>query len=180
MRSLRDALRTRLRRVPAIALFASLAVHAVVFVFPVIEGRAPQAPPRPRHLLVLTPLQSEGRAVPVPFRQRRENLQSRRPRSGGAPVLPRTTRPTPAPTVVAQAAEPRALPPADSGAVQRPPPIGSLRPSLGGGRLWVRPLPVPPKELAQRITRSHVELVDSAVTAIVQSYLDSIAAMPES
>jgi hypothetical protein len=42
----------------------------------------------------------------------------------------------------------------------------------------VRPLPLPPKELAQRLKKSHTQLVDSAVTAIVQGYLDSIASDP--
>jgi hypothetical protein len=44
--------------------------------------------------------------------------------------------------------------------------------------LWVRPLPLPPEELARRLSKGHVELVDSAVTAIVQGYLDSIASDP--
>ena len=39
---------------------------------------------------------------------------------------------------------------------------------------------LPPKELAQRLNRSHAELVDSAVTAIIQSFLDSIAMDPAS
>src|SRR5262249_956841 len=39
---------------------------------------------------------------------------------------------------------------------------------------------LPPKDLAKRLSKSHVELVDSAVTAIVQAYLDSIAAEPAS
>jgi len=57
--------------------------------------------------------------------------------------------------------------------------IGRIGPGLAEGRLWVRPLPLPPKELAQRLTQQkHVELVDSAVNAIVQAYLDSIAADP--
>jgi len=42
----------------------------------------------------------------------------------------------------------------------------------------VRPLPLPPKELAKRLKRSQADLVDSAVTAIVQAYLDSIASDP--
>jgi hypothetical protein len=42
----------------------------------------------------------------------------------------------------------------------------------------VRPLPLPPRELAQRLSKGHAELVDSAVTAIVQAYLDSIANDP--
>jgi hypothetical protein len=56
--------------------------------------------------------------------------------------------------------------------------IGRIGPDLADGRLWVRPLPLPPQELAQRLTKGHVELVDSAVTAIVQGYLDSIANDP--
>jgi hypothetical protein len=59
--------------------------------------------------------------------------------------------------------------------------IGRIGPGLAEGRLWVRPLPLPPKELAERLTQQqHVELVDSAVNAIVQAYLDSIAADPAS
>jgi hypothetical protein len=57
--------------------------------------------------------------------------------------------------------------------------IGRIGPGLAEGRLWVRPLPLPPKELAERLSpEKHVELVDSAVNAIVQAYLDSIAADP--
>jgi hypothetical protein len=39
-------------------------------------------------------------------------------------------------------------------------------------------LPLPPRELAQRLSRSRAELVDRAVTTIVQAYLDSIASDP--
>jgi hypothetical protein len=53
-----------------------------------------------------------------------------------------------------------------------------IGPGLADGRLWVRPLPLPPRELAQRLSRSKAELVDSAVSAIVQAYLDSIASDP--
>jgi hypothetical protein len=74
---------------------------------------------------------------------------------------------------------------ADTGAApatsRRPALIGRIGPGLAEGRLWVRPLPLPPKELAERLTQQrHVELVDSAVNAIVQAYLDSIAADPAS
>jgi hypothetical protein len=51
---------------------------------------------------------------------------------------------------------------------------------LADGRLWVRPLPLPPKDLAQKLSRTRAELVDSAVHVIVQAYLDSIAADPAS
>jgi hypothetical protein len=57
---------------------------------------------------------------------------------------------------------------------------GRIGPGLARGRLWVRPLPLPPRELARRLTRSHTELVDSAVTAIIQTFLDSVALDPAS
>lgn len=59
-------------------------------------------------------------------------------------------------------------------------PVGITGPGLADGHLWVRPLPLPPKELAKRLSKTHVELVDSAVTSIVQGYLDSIANDPAS
>ena len=39
-------------------------------------------------------------------------------------------------------------------------------------------MPLPPRALAERLEPSHIQLVDSAVTAIVQGYLDSIAREP--
>jgi hypothetical protein len=53
-----------------------------------------------------------------------------------------------------------------------------LAPQYGDGRLWVAPYPETPSELADRVRRSHGQLVDSAVTAIVQAYLDSLALEP--
>lgn len=78
--------------------------------------------------------------------------------------------------------------------------FGRLAPSYESGHLWVAPLPLTPAEIASRLERFaaiggldvgagagagegegsgvHGELIDSAVTAIVQSYLDSVAAEP--
>lgn len=69
---------------------------------------------------------------------------------------------------------------ADTGGGGRAPAgaVGRLGPRYGDGRLWVTPYPQSPSELAERIRRSHGELVDSAVTAVVQAYLDSIALEP--
>jgi hypothetical protein len=53
-----------------------------------------------------------------------------------------------------------------------------LRPRQGDGSVWVEPYPETPAELADRVRRSHGQLVDSAVTAIVQAYLDSLALEP--
>lgn len=108
---------------------------------------------------------------------------NRRPR--GAQPLPGGTAPRPAER--APTAAPPALvtlPPApapaapDTGGVA--PLAHRIAPGLAGGKLWVEPLPLPPKELAQRLQRSHAELVDSAVTATIQAFLDSIAADPAS
>ncbi|HXE58039.1 MAG TPA: hypothetical protein VNK43_08555, partial [Gemmatimonadales bacterium] len=62
---------------------------------------------------------------------------------------------------------------------QGPPEFTRIGPGLGEARLWVRPLPLPPRELARRLRRTHEELLDSAVTATVQAFLDSIARDPE-
>ncbi|MBA2292608.1 MAG: hypothetical protein H0W15_09135 [Gemmatimonadales bacterium] len=52
-----------------------------------------------------------------------------------------------------------------------------IGPAFASGRLWVRPLPVSPQELAARMgVLTHDEKVDSAVTAIIQDYLDRLAA----
>lgn len=55
---------------------------------------------------------------------------------------------------------------------------GRIGPALATGRVWMPPLPLPPRELATRLSRSHSELADSAVTAIIQAFLDSIATDP--
>jgi hypothetical protein len=114
---------------------------------------------------------------------RRGNEPSGRRGRGPAPArtLP---RPEPRTPVVVEERAPRPdIEQVDSGATppapRRPAMIGRIGPGLAQGRLWVRPLPLPPRELAQRLTQQkHAELVDSAVNAIVQAYLDSIAADP--
>lgn len=50
-----------------------------------------------------------------------------------------------------------------------------IRRSLGGGRLWVRPLGPEQLALIHRVQRTTAELADSVVTALVQAYLDSLA-----
>ena len=55
---------------------------------------------------------------------------------------------------------------------------GRIGPALGEGRLWVRPLPAAPRELAQRLRRTTAELADSIVEVTVQAYLDSLAGEP--
>ncbi len=156
-----------------VAVAASLAVHSLLFLV-VIRGVAPRLPTR---TLTLIP-------VPTPDESRLVTLPSYRPvpapRPRGVPhalpaapllvpVLPDTALPPPV-----------ALRPDSVAPARRRGPAGRIGPAAGDGRLWVRPLPMPPRDLAARLAPSHVELVDSAVTAIVQAYLDSIAREPGS
>ena len=168
------------RRWPRLAIAASVAVHSLLL-FGWIEGRQPVLPRRPAELIVLTPPAEGPAAVPMPYRVPRPEG-----RAGTGIAGERPTRPAvlPRPQSVAVLPEPRPpQPPVDTGSVPPPrprPAIGRIGAGLADGRLWVRPLPLPPKELAQRLSKNHVALVDSAVTAIVQGYLDSIASDPAS
>lgn len=122
--------------------------------------------------------------VDMPWQEPRASRRPtpRPPEEVDAPVSPGA----PAPAAQVAAGEPGRAPaaPADTGPGQAVPEgpgrrtVPRLRPSIGEGVLWVRPLPLPPGELAQRLTRSHYELVDSAVSEIVQAYIDSIIRAP--
>ncbi len=171
------------RRRPWIAIAVSVVLHAILLAFGWVGGRMPEMPRRPPHLIALAPPAESPEAVEmrwqggsgaagqrgrsdVPGIVRRQSLQPQRVQT----PLPRRPALEEPPT------------PVDTGSVpvepRRPPLIGRIGPGLAAGRLWVRPLPLPPRELAQRLQKSHAQLVDSAVTRIVQGYLDSIALDP--
>ena len=159
---------------------ASAAVHSLLL-FGWIEGRPPAVPHRPHQLIVLSPPAEGPAVVPMPYRAPRAGGRAGTGTAGERPSRPALR---PRPQAVTVLPEPR-LPhvPRDTGnaAAPRPrPAIGRIGPGLADGRLWVRPLPLPPKELARRLSKDHVDLVDSAVTTIVQAYLDSIASDPSS
>ena len=168
----------RSRRWPTIAIAASVLVHSLLL-FGWIEGRQPLLPRRPSQLIVLAPPAEGAQAVPMPYLTPRAEGRSG---TGAAGIRP--TRPAlrPRPQSVAELPLPHpARPRPDTGSAAAPRPragIARIGPGLADGRLWVRPLPLPPEELARRLSKGHVELVDSAVTAIVQGYLDSIANDP--
>ncbi|MEP7228195.1 MAG: hypothetical protein ABI785_12585 [Gemmatimonadales bacterium] len=173
---------------PWIAIAVSLVVHSLLL-FGWVTGRLPTVPRLPRQLIVISqpadgPEQTSMRyqlpervgeqgtsEVPAPRRPRGERLRATRPE---LPTVPEAVTVLPKP-------EQRELPMSDSGsapsAVARASRIG---PGLAEGRLWVRPLPLPPRDLAQKLTRNKAELLDSAVSTIVQAYLDSIADDPAS
>jgi hypothetical protein len=159
-----------------------MAVHSLLL-FGWVGGRKPTTPHRPPQLIVLAPPAHGPAAVPMPYRVPRTEGNVGPGVAGERPSRP-ALRPRPQPQPVALLPEPKPLPlpvPVDTGSAPAPlprPPVELIGPGLADGRLWVRPLPLPPRDLAKRLSKSHTELVDSAVTAIVQGYLDSIANEP--
>jgi len=122
-----------------------------------MEYRPPQAPPRRERR---TPEREPVPAAPdIPAPEAPQVVAADQP---GLPEAPRDTGGVP--VELPSGPTPRGIP--------------RLRPLIGEGKLWVAPLPFAPKELAQRLSRTHYELVDSAVTDIVQHYLDSLLTTP--
>ena len=155
----------------AFAIGVSLAVHSLLFLV-VIHGRLPQVPEREQSLIFLPVTPDLERTTPARFYVPlvEQGRGTRR-----APVAP--LNPVPTDTVARPEPQVVTREPDESASVRRSP-AGRIGPAMGDGRLWVRPLPVPPRELAERLGKTHVQLVDSAVTAIVQGYLDSMAREP--
>jgi hypothetical protein len=181
-----ELLLPKARRWSWIAIAASIAVHTILL-FGWVTGRLPDVPRLPPQLIVLAPPSEGPERVITPYQQpqptgRRERPQSRRPTEGRRPDRPDLPTRREAVRVLPSPRAP--VPPrADTGSTPAPRAaarVGRIGPGLADGRLWVRPLPLPPRELAQKLSRSQAELVDSAVSAIVQAYLDSIASDPAS
>jgi hypothetical protein len=169
----------RERRWSWIAIAVSLVFHASVFL---IKTGAYVAPREPVERIVLVPLGTEGpRAVEMVYRDPSGGGNRSRTKTSGISALPRPeTGPTPEQqpvpdTVVAAADEPRA-PDSAPATPGRPRGRAHMGPALGEGKLWVRPLPLPPQDLARAVTRTRAEIADSVVTVIVQAYIDSVLA----
>lgn len=162
------------REWPWIALGASIAIHVVIVLMSSVEGRQPVLPRWPGQIVVLPPPGDRPQAVEMPYRLPRNDLSAPRSRPIRQPRRPREQAPMIAIPV------PVAPPRVDSGIVVAPEPItpGRIGPYLGDGQLWVRPLPLPARELAQRLRKSDAELADSVVKATIQAFLDSIAREP--
>jgi hypothetical protein len=166
----------------------SILVHSLLLLG-WITGRLPVVPRFPRQLIVISqpadgPEQTTMRyqlpervgeqgtsEVPTPRRRRTVRVRATGPE---LPPVPEAVTVLPRPEIPEKTETDTGSNPA---AVARASRIG---PGLGEGRLWVRPLPLPPQELAQRLSQSRAVLLDSAVSAIVQAYLDSIANDPAS
>lgn len=161
----------------------SLGLHALLFLVEVHPWLPPSrlAP----SVILLMPQGSEGSRA-VDLRYREPGGAAQRGRAAG--ITPREEEPTPTPEPL-KVEEAAPMPPAPPAAEPAPadslpardtlrPRIYRIGPALGEGKLWVRPLPAPPRELARELARTHVELVDSAVSAIVQQYIDSVLSAP--
>jgi hypothetical protein len=160
------------RRQRWIAFLTSIAVHSLLFLV-VIQGRLPDLRERTaRPILIPLPAPEPLRTTPTPYYAPYQEQGEGIRRMPLPPPNPQPEEPQAPPVPAVSAPQP-----AETGGVRRSP-AGRLGPALGDGRLWVRPLPLPPRELAQRLQPDHAVLVDSAVTAIVQGYLDSIAREP--
>jgi hypothetical protein len=175
---------------PWISILLSVVLHGILL-FGWVGGRPPKALRPPPQLIVLSPPSDGAEQVPMHYqppeaaagRSGREPAESRRGPPARRAVRPELPRPSREVTTLPERRPER--PAADTGSAPRrpqqaPQTLGRIGPGLAQGRLWVRPLPLPPRELAQRLSKSRAELVDSAVATIVQAYLDSIANDPTS
>lgn len=165
------------------ALAASVAVHVLLLSIRATDwfwsgGQPPE--------VTYIPLQPVLPQVDMPYRRPQAPAPTPRRRPN---LPPPVTRDPELPPSEVTAADRPGIPdaPRDTGGVPVVPPgpetprgIPRLRPQFGDGRLWVQPLPLAPRELAQRLSRSHYELVDSAVSDIVQRYIDSMLTAPSS
>jgi hypothetical protein len=174
-------------RWPWIAITASVLAHTLLL-FGWITGRLPDVPRLPSQLIVLSPPAGGPDEPILPYQLPRQigergnnKLPERRRGTPGRqlprpelPVNPEAVTVLPTPERVERPDRESGIPPAELPGASR------IGPGLAAGRLWVRPLPLPPRELAQRLSQTRAQLLDSAVSQIVQAYLDSIANDPAS
>ena len=167
------------------AIGISVAVHALLFL---VKVGAYLPPSRlPPSLVYLLPKGAEGERA-LDMRYRDPGGAAKRGKAAGITPRPEQEQPpAPEPEVVppepvAEAPIAAQPPPTDTVSTAPPttagPGVRRIGPAMGEGKLWVRPLPAPPRELAQALARSHIELVDSAVSAIVQQFVDSVLSAP--
>lgn len=173
-------------RWPWIAVTASVLAHSLLL-FGWITGRLPDVPRLPRQLIVLSPPAGGPDEAIRPYQlpermgERGTNQLPGRRRGATSGEPPRLELPMRQEAVTVLPAPERAEPESLNGTPPAAPARATrIGPGLAAGRLWVRPLPLPPRELAQRLSQGRAELLDSAVSVIVQAYLDSIANDPAS
>jgi hypothetical protein len=160
-------------RIGVVAVLVSVVVHALLLVIWRVEGWLPHYAPRTSDLIVLPEDLRPPRGVQAPYYASRDRLLKgdQRPKATsqaptpGVALLPAPSIPEPV------LVDTTPIPPT-------PGPVPRIGAWLGDGRLWVQPLPLPPQELAQKLSRTNAEIADSVVTAMVQAYMDSVAMEP--
>lgn len=175
---LRPPLAARSPRALWVAVAVSVGLHALLLALRIV-GRPPDPVRAPNQLVVLRPMETPAVVLAMPFFKPTTEPE-RRP-GIPKPPPPRVVEAEPPPPVTVATVPPpppetpedtTTVPPAAPGTL-------ALQPGMAAGKLWVRPMPLPPGELAARLRKKdHIALVDSAVTAIVQQYLDSMAREP--
>lgn len=163
---------------PRAAIAISIVAHILLFLGPV-ESRPPTIFPPPERVVVLSPREELPSEPSLVFVIPRSPRPDRQPETGDNRG-PRPVVREPAPVEPFVSVTPRLeRPPIDSGAAApRSRGYARVAPDYGNGVLWVRPVPISPEVLARRLEAEHFEHVDSAVIAIMQAFLDSIAAEP--
>jgi hypothetical protein len=154
----------------------SIVLHVLLFLGPV-ESRPPEMIRRDPSFIAIPPSIDRGTPDAMIFVMPGERTAPRpdvRRRDVAGRGVPQTTTPPATGLVFAAPAEPP--PQADTGQAQVAGRRGfaTVGPAYGEGLLWVRPVPVSPSDVAKSLERSHFEQVDSAVTVIMQAFLDSL------
>jgi len=160
-------------RISVVAVLVSVLVHALLLVVWRVEGWLPHYAPRTSDLIVLPEDLRPPRGVQAPYYASRDRLLKgdQRPRAAPRAPTPGVALLPPPPILEPTLIDTTPIPPT-------PGPIPRIGAWLGDGRLWVQPLPLPPQELAQKLSRTNAQIADSVVTEMVQAYLDSIAMEP--
>lgn len=160
----------RRSRVPWWAWALAITAH-VPLVLILVERQYVDAPPffDARDIL----MSDSVRAVPMPYS-----------RTARPVVAVATSRAPAASPTVAPRVTPDVRPPTALAAVIAPMPVDTpptaaapgLHPRYGDGRLWIQPMVASPRQIAKTLTgKTDAQLTDSAITAMVQVYLDAMA-----
>ncbi len=172
------------RRWPSWAIALSVGVHALLLLFK-MGAYAPPGRLPPARIYVLPPGAEGQRAFDMAYQV--PGGAARKGRAAGITPRPEQEQPpAPEPAAVEQPAAPEApvvvqqptTPPAEATDTGVGPGRRRIGPAMGEGKLWIHPLPAPPREIAQTLAQTHAQLVDSAVSAIVQEYIDSVLNAP--
>ena len=161
------------------ALVASLLAHAVVLAVVVSIAHVEVNLVRPEsrvHVAELPLYLPPADPVPLPV-ERVQAASSPNPSPNPGPPATAGAQSPPASAADDSSGAAPGAEPGSGTTGLRPGRIGA---ALASGKLWLQPLPLPPRELAARLTGNAGEMPDSVVSRVIQAFLDSLAADPAS